>query len=207
MSPASRPGRRLSARLLAAGSLEPVTGPADTAVMTAEELWSMPDDGMRHELVRGELRTMPPTGYEHGELSSRIAWRLTDHVRERGLGGVTSEVGFKLPGDPETVRAPDVAFVSREREPTGEAYRRFFEGAPDLAVEVVSPGDTSTEVHEQALDWLDAGTRLVLVVHPRARTLTAYRSAEEIVILRGTETLDAGDVVEGWSVRVAELLG
>jgi Uma2 family endonuclease len=175
--------------------------------MTAEDLWRMPDDGMKHELVRGELRTTTPPGYEHGWIGQRIARRLGTHADEGNLGDVTGEVGFKLPTEPETVRAPDVAFVARERIPASGRPRRFFEGAPDLAVEVVSPSDTSTEVHEKALDWLAAGARLVLVVHPRPRTVTAYRSPTEIVILRDSDTLEAGDVVAGWSVAVAELFG
>jgi Uma2 family endonuclease len=185
-----------------------MSAPARTpTTMTAEDLWQMPDDGMKHELVRGELRTTPPTGHEHGWLASRIDRRLANHVDEQGLGDVTTEVGCRLPTEPETVRAPDVAFIARARVEAAGRSRRYFEGAPDLAVEVVSPSDTSTEVHEKALDWLAAGTRLVLVVHPRPRTVTAYRSAADIVILRDGDTLEAGDVVAGWSVAVAELFG
>ncbi len=183
----------------------PVQAPA---IMTAEDLLAMPDDGMKHELVRGELRTMPPTGHEHGWLTSRIDRRLGTHVDERTLGDVVAgDVGFRLPTEPETVRAPDAAFIARARIENAGRSQKFFEGAPDLAVEVVSPGDTSTEVHEKALDWLAAGTRLVLVVHPRPRTITAYRSATDIRILGEADTLDASDVVDGWTVRVGELLG
>lgn len=176
--------------------------------MTAEDLWRMPDDGMRHELVRGELRTMPPTGFEHGRVENRIGRRLGNHVDERGTGDVvTGDVGFSLPTDPETVRAPDVAFVVRERVEAAERLERFFDGPPDLAVEVVSPGDTSHEIQEKAQDWLAAGARLVLVVHPALRTVTAYRSPTDIRILGDTEMLDASDVVDGWVVPVADLLG
>jgi Uma2 family endonuclease len=181
---------------------------APTRLMTAEDLWRMPDDGMRHELVRGELRTMPPANFEHGRLSSRIDRHLGNHVDRRGLGEVVAgDVGFRLPTDPESARAPDVAFVVRARVEAAQRLDRFFEGPPDLAVEVVSPGDTSTEVQEKALDWLEAGARLVLVVHPRLRTVTAYRSPTDIRILGDAETLDASDVVDGWIVPVGELLG
>jgi len=184
-----------------------MAGVSDTTMRTAEDLWRMPDDGLKHELVRGELRTTTPPGHEHAWLASRIDRRLGTHVDERGLGDVTIELGCRLPTAPETVRAPDVAFIARERVEAAGRSRQFFEGAPDLAVEIVSPGDTSTEVHEKALDWLAAGTRLVLVVHPRPRTVTAYRSATDIAILGDGDTLDAGDVVDGWVVRVGELLG
>lgn len=175
--------------------------------MTAEDLWRMPADGMKHELVRGELRTVPPPVYEHGRVANRVGRRLGEHADQHNAGDVTSEVGFRLPTDPETVRAPDVAFITRARIEEGGRPHTYFEGAPDLAVEVVLPSDTSTEVREKALDWLAAGTRLVLVVHPRPRTVTAYRSAADIVILRDGDTLEAGDVVAGWSVAVAELFG
>lgn len=181
-----------------------VTG---TTLMTAEDLWQMPDDGLKHELVRGELRTTEPGGYEHGWLGSRILLRLGAHVEAHDLGDTTTEIGCKLPGYPETVRAPDVAFVSRERIEASGRSRKFFDGAPDLVVEIVSPGDSATEVHEKALDWLAAGVRLVLLVHPRPRTISAYRSASDIRILGDDETLDASDVVDGWLVRVGDLLG
>ncbi len=187
--------------------MDAMVGVSDTTVMTAEDLWQLPDDGMKHELVRGELRTTTPPGYEHGWVGLRIARLLGAHADERELGDVTGEVGFKLPTEPETVRAPDVAFVARERIEAVGRPRKYFEGAPDLALEVVSPHDTSTDVHEKALDWLAAGTRLVLVVHPGPRTVTAYRSANDIRILGDDDTLEASDVVDGWAVRVGDLLG
>src|SRR5687768_4747230 len=104
---------------------------------TADELLHMPDDGVRRELVHGELREMPPAGGEHGRVIVRLTWRLGQHVETRGLGAVLgADTGFWLERDPDTVRAPDIAFVARE---SSARTPGFIEGPPDLAVEVVSP--------------------------------------------------------------------
>jgi Uma2 family endonuclease len=180
----------------------------ETRHTTAEELLRMPDDGFRYELVRGELRKMTPAGNKHGYLALRIASRLERHVEDNGLGKTyAAETGFKLSSDPDTVRAPDAAFVSRARlEEVGE-IEGYWPGAPDLAVEVISPSDTHTEVVEKALAWLEAGCRMVLAVDPSRRTVTIYRALDDIRILTGEadETLDGADVVPGWSLPVAEL--
>jgi Uma2 family endonuclease len=180
----------------------------ETRHTTAEELLRMPDDGFRYELVRGELRKMTPAGNKHGYLALRIASRLERHVEDNGLGKTyAAETGFKLSSDPDTVRAPDAAFVSRARlEEVGE-IEGYWPGAPDLAVEVISPSDTHTEVVEKALAWLEAGCRMVLAVDPSRRTVTVYRALDDIRILTGEadETLDGADVVPGWSLPVAEL--
>ena len=154
-------------------------------LITAEELLNMPDDGFRYELIRGELKKMsPPPGDVHGRVAMKFGWRLAQHVETKNLGTVyAAETGFRIEKDPDTVRAPDCAFVSlKRREEVGEV-QGYFPGAPDLAVEVVSPSDTYAEVEEKALDWLSAGSSIVLVLTPRKRTIAVYRSDSEIVIL------------------------
>jgi Uma2 family endonuclease len=173
--------------------------------MTADELFRLPDDGHRHELMRGELRTMAPPGYQHGKFSSRVDRRLGDFVETNRLGEVTTEAGFILTDDPDTVRAPDVAFVQRERLPASDAEHRYFHGAPDLAVEVVSPNDTYTEVTEKVAEWLEYGTRLVVVVDPRRRTVTVHRPNETVTALGINDILDGEDVVPGWSLAIRDL--
>lgn len=161
---------------------------------------------MRHELVRGELREMSPAGNEHGYLAMRIASRLEQHVDANKLGRVyAAETGFKIASDPDTVRAPDAAFVSREHVEKVGRVADFWPGAPDLAVEVVSPGDTHAQVVEKALSWLDAGCRMVLVAEPERKAVTVYRSREDIRILTGDEAVDGADVVPGWRLTVAEI--
>ena len=168
----------------------------------------MPYDGVRRELVQGELREMTPAGYRHGNVASRINTRLGNFVEEHGLGIVSAaETGFRISSDPDTVRAPDVAFVRRERiEEVGEP-EGYWPGAPDLAVEVISPHDRYREVHEKVLDWLAAGTRMVILADPSSRTLTVYHASREVEILTEDDTLDGGDVVPGWRVKVSELFG
>jgi len=173
---------------------------------TAEDLLDMPDDGFRYELVRGELRKMTPAGDEHGHIAMDVGTSLNVHVKANGLGRVyAAETGFKLASDPDTVRAPDAAFVRRERLEGSGRLTGFREGAPDLAVEVVSPNDRHAEVVEKALAWLEAGCRMVLVVDPERRVVTVYRSREEIRVLVEGDTLDGADVVPGWRLPLREL--
>jgi len=175
-------------------------------LMTADELFALPDDGMRHELVRGRLTTMVPPGHEHGRIAKRVGRLLDDHVEAGGLGEtITTEVGFQL--GPNTVRAPDIAFIARSRSETVGVTKKYWPGAPDVAIEVVSPNDTYSDVHEKALEWLAAGCRLVLAVDPGPRTVTAYRSPADIRVHRGTDTVDATDVVAGWAPAAADMLG
>ena len=174
--------------------------------ITADELLQQPDDGFRYELVKGELVKMAPAGSEHGKLAMRLGWRLAQHVESQNLGNVyAAETGFQLASNPDTVRAPDVAFVRQERVAEAGEVRGFWPGAPDLAVEVVSPGDTYAEVEDKVLDWLDAGTLMVAVVNPRQRTVTIYRSRADIVILTQDDLLDGNNVVPGWILPIREL--
>jgi Uma2 family endonuclease len=175
-------------------------------LITAEELLRMPDDGYRYELVRGELRKMAPAGYLHGRLAINITTPLDGFVRAHNLGVVcAAETGFKLASNPDVVRAPDVAFIRRERVEEVGDLEGYWPGAPDLAVEVISPSDTYSEVEEKVFDWLHAGTRMVILVKPRQRAVTVYRSLTEIIMLTEHDTLEGGDVVPGWRVQVRDL--
>src|SRR2546427_815931 len=137
-------------------------------LMTADELLRLSDDGCRHELIGGELRTMPPAGFEHGWVAVRGISSLEAHVRAADLGAVlTSETGFLLTRQPDTVRAPDAAFVTRERLQATGVVPGYWPGAPDLAVEVVSPSDLYTDVEEKVAEWLEHGARMVVVLNPR----------------------------------------
>ena len=173
---------------------------------TAEELLRLPDDGMRHALVRGEIKTMTPAGNEHGYLAMKVGRLLGNYVDDNNLGrAYAAETGFKIESDPDTVRAPDAAFVGQGRVEEMGRVTGFWPGAPDLAVEVVSPGDTHAEVVEKSLAWLEAGCRMVLVVEPARKVVTVYRSREDIRILAGDEVVDGADVLPGWRLPVAEV--
>lgn len=174
--------------------------------VTAEELLVMPDHGLRNELVRGEVRWMAPAGNVHGRLAVNVTIPLGQHVRENDLGVVfAAETGFKIASNPDTVRAPDVAFVSRERVSEVGEVEGFWPGPPDLAVEVVSPNDLYTEVEEKVGDWLEAGAGMVVVVNPRNKTVAVRRSVSEITILEEGDTLDGAEVVPGWSLPLSEV--
>ena len=174
--------------------------------VTADELLYMPDDGFRYELVRGELRRMNPAGSAHGRVAMNFAWRLARYVEESRLGTVyAAETGFRLASDPDTVRAPDVAFVSRARVETIGEVEGFWPEAPDLAVEVVSPGDSYAEVEEKVFGWLDADTKMVVVINPRQRSATVYKSPGDITALAEADVLAGGDVVPGFELAVREI--
>jgi Uma2 family endonuclease len=196
-SEVSDPGRNVG-RMSATASTQPLG-------MTAEELFELPDDGMRHELVEGELRTMSPAGFDHGRLALRIGARILDHVEQHGLGEVlAAETGFVLRRAPDTVRAPDVAFVAADRVAAG-AGRAFAELAPDLVVEVVSPSDRASEVAAKAAMWLDAGVRLVWVVDPQARLAAVHHPGGLVTVLREDGALDGEDVLPGFRLPLAPL--
>jgi Uma2 family endonuclease len=147
-----------------------------TSLMTADELLQLPDDEFRYELVRGELRKMSPTCPEHGDVAMLIAYSLHGHVKKHRLGKVyINDVGFWIERNPDTVRGPDIAFLQTARVVKS---RKFYEGPPDLAIEVVSPSDSYTEVEEKATDLLRAGTRAVIVVDPARRSVRIHRASK-----------------------------
>ena len=173
-------------------------------LMTAAELLQTPGLG-RCELVHGELIPMTPAGFEHGRIAAEIGWVLKEFVKRRPLGTVTgAETGFQIGRDPDTVRAPDAAFIRADRVPP-TPVRGFFPEAPDLAVEVLSPGDRASEVAAKVQDWLAAGCRMVWVVDPETTTVTVYRGRNQIAILGSSDVLVGDDVLPGFSVPVGSL--
>jgi Uma2 family endonuclease len=175
-------------------------------VMTAEELAQLPDDGWHYELVKGELRKMPPPGYDHGAIGMNLGGALHQYVKTNQLGRVfSSETGFLVETNPDTVLAPDVAFVRVERAPAFGQVKGYWAGAPDLVGEVISPGDSKKEVAGKVAAWLAAGVRLVLVVNPRDQTVSVHRPGTAAEVLTTRDTLDGGDVVPGWTLPVREL--
>jgi Uma2 family endonuclease len=173
-------------------------------ITTAEELLHASGLG-RCELVRGELRMMSPAGFHHGRIAGRVHSRLSHFVEARGLGVVASaETGFFITRNPDTVRAPDVAFVRADRVPPHSA-RGFFEGAPDLAAEVLSPEDRPREVLAKVQDWLGAGARAVWVVDPAAQTVRAYQQGGAVARLDLADDVTAEDILPGFRLPVREI--
>jgi Uma2 family endonuclease len=179
---------------------------ATTQLTTAEELLKLPRGRFRYELVRGELRQMAPSGYEHGRVAARLTMALGLYVEEQDLGEVcAAETGFKLESDPDTVLAPDAAFIGRERADEVGRERGYGAGAPDLAAEVVSPNDRVGEVEQKVEQWLGCGVKLVWVVSPKLRTVTVYRSLTDVRMLTEKDDLDGENVVPGFRYPVAKL--
>ena len=167
--------------------------------MTLKEFLESDLEG--YEYVKGALIPILPTSGEHGDIRSNLVLFLGTCVRENQLGRVyTSDTGFKI-GDRFLI--PDIAFVSTERLPSDR--RKAFSIPPDLAVEIVSPTDVLFRVFEKALTYLSAGTQLVWVIEPVAKTVTVYRSETDIKTLTREDTLTGEDVVEGFSCQVAQL--
>jgi Uma2 family endonuclease len=179
---------------------------ATTQLFTAEQLFHMPSDDFRYELVEGVLIKMSPTGFEHGDVALTLAYLLKGHVLTHKLGKVlAAETGFKLASDPDTVLAPDAAFIRQEEIDRVGRTRKFWPGAPDLAVEVMSPGDSVRKTDEKARTWLSFGARMVWTVNPGKRTISVYRPGEDVSVLTEADALDGQTVVPGFRCDVKEI--
>jgi Uma2 family endonuclease len=176
------------------------------ATMTAEDLLCLNIQDKRSELVRGRLIVREPPGFAHGVVALRIGRLVGEFVDSSKLGVVVAaETGFTLARNPDTVRAPDVGFVRRDRVPD-PLPRGYAEFAPDLAVEVLSPGDRPSEVLAKVSDWLRAGTRLVWVVDPIRRSGRVYRADGTESFASVDDSLDGEDVLPGFSLALAAVL-
>ncbi len=177
------------------------------AMLTAEELLHLNLPNKRTELVRGVLIVREPAGYVHGDVAARLLQAIGGYAERHSLGRVfAAETGFTLERNPDTVRAPDVAFIRTERLPDPPP-RGFAELAPDLAVEVLSPDDRPGEVLDKVADWLKAGARLVWVVDPIRASARVYRAdgseleLSESDVLQGEDLLPGFTCGVGWAVR------
>ena len=175
-------------------------------VMTAEELFALPDDSRRYALVGGELERMTPAGFDHGAILVNLTVPLGHHVKARRLGVVCgAETGFILARNPDTVLTPDIAFVHRGRIPETGRPASFWDGAPDLAVEVTSPGDPRSEVAGKVAAWLSAGTRVVWIVDPKDASVTIHEPGRATRRLAESDTLDGAPLLPGFSLAVREI--
>jgi Uma2 family endonuclease len=173
-------------------------------LISAEELFQMPNPG-RCELMRGELIMMSLAGSLHGKITARLGAHLYGFVEQNKLGIVFgAETGFHIRRDPDTVLAPDVSFVRAERIPD-PLPQSFFDGPPDLAVEVLSPNDRASEVQAKIHDWLDAGCRAVWVVDPQTKSITVYKSVHDIVVLDTSDTIADAQLLPGFLTTIAEI--
>lgn len=175
-------------------------------LITAEQFERWPEEnGYRLELVRGRIVREPGPAPLHARVDAELTARLHQFVKARGVGVVLASCGFTLFRNPDTVRVPDISYVCTERIPPRGYSGGFWALAPDLAVEILSPSNAMTEIHEKVLEYLDAGSQMVWVVDPVRRTITVYRSPSDIRILRDDEMLDGGEVLPGFQVSLSGL--
>jgi Uma2 family endonuclease len=178
----------------------------EATLMTAEQLLRLRLPDKRTELIRGRLVVRDPGGARHGAVANRIAYRITAHVETHDLGRVyAAETGFNIEADPDTVRAPDVAFIAKTRLPEVEP-RGYPSWAPDLAVEVLAHDDHPGETLEKVAQWLKARVRLVWVVDSEKQTTRVYRTDGSESLLGPNDALDGEDVLPGFRCPLADLL-
>jgi Uma2 family endonuclease len=176
-----------------------------TRLVTAEELEQFPDDDYRYELVEGRLVRMSPVNFDHGRIVVQLAARLHGHLQNQPSGVVVTDVGFKLASNPDTVSGPDIAYLKKERVPA-PGGRGFFKGAPDLVIEVLSPGDRPGEMRDKVEGYLTRGAAVVVVIDPDDKTAAIFRPRATALVLRSeTDVLDLGDVIPGFRCQLREI--
>ncbi len=179
---------------------------ARKTLLTADELLRLSTPDCRCELVKGELTAIPLADWQHGSTAMRAGTFLGTYVWDNDLGEVfAAGTGFILRRNPDTVRAPDASFVSKDRLPMGELPSGYIDVVPDLAVEVVSPSDREGEVLDKVEEWLRSGTRLVWVIYPASRSAAVHVSPGEHYDLTEADTLEGGQVVPGFTCSLGEL--
>ena len=175
-------------------------------LLTAEEFAALPSEGLRLELIRGEIRAMPPEFADHGDTVGALHVILGAYIRAQRLGKIYgAETGFLLARNPDTVRAPDIAFIQAGHLTPEASAPNWNPVVPDLAVEVVSSRDRECEIAEKVRMWLDAGVRMVWVVYRVRRTIEVFRSGQSATVLSEQDSLDGMDVVPGFSTPIAAI--
>ena len=174
-------------------------------LLTSDDLWKIVADGSRYELSNGALLPMTPVGVRHAAVVNKLARLLGDFVENHHLGLVGPEIGFKLRRNPDTLRAPDVAFISRKRYEEKGIPEKFADFPPDLAVEVLSPEDAMSEIVRKVEEYLSAGVPLVWVADPATQTVTVYRSLQDVKVLTSDQELEASPVLPGFRASIAEI--
>lgn len=184
-------------------SLRQVALATVTKLLTAEEFFILPSSRWS-ELIDGVVVEMSPPGGEHGERQSNVIGLLR-RAQAAGVGKALGEVGFVIRRNPDAVRAPDAAFIRKERIPPSGMPQGYWMGAPDLAVEIVSPNDRPGEIQTKIREWIEAGAHQVWVLYGESRTVQVVRSLQDRVTLSADDLLEGGDAVPGFFCGVSEL--
>lgn len=172
---------------------------------TDEAFMALPQDGHQYELVNGEVIDMGKSGMEHGYVACLLVAVLTTYIRQQKLGAVCdSSTAFTLKNGNK--RSPDFSFISRDRlQGLRRPVQGFFQGAPDLAVEILSPGNTVEEIHSKIVEYFENGTRLVWIIHPEEKYILVYHGPEPDRLLRSHDRLEGEDLIPGFSMAIADL--
>ena len=175
-------------------------------LLTADDLLRLDSQGVKGELVRGVLYETMATGGEHGEIAMRLGARMLAVVQPNRLGRVFgTDSGVRLGRDPDTVREPDVAFISAAKLPPGRRVRGYYDAIPDLVAEIMSPTDTQGAIYDKARMWLSHGVALVLAIYPDSRTIDVHPAGGPVTTLTENDTLDGGAVLPGFAMPVREV--
>ena len=179
---------------------------AKKKLLTADDLLALNSKGVRGELIRGVLCETVSTGLEHGEIAGNFIYGIAAFVKPRKLGRVFgSDSGIRLERGPDTVREPDVAFISAELLPLDVRVRGYSEVPPELVVEIVSPSDTLRAVNDKARMWLSHGVILVWVADPDTRTVDVYQQDAPTITVTEDDVLDGSPVLAGFTLPVREV--
>ena len=183
-----------------------MTTATKTKLLTADDLLRLYSEGVRGELIRGVLCETMAVGGEHGEIVMNLGAEVRNFVKPRRLGRLAgSDAGVWLERGPDTVREPDLAFISSQKLPLNVRNPGYYEVVPDLVVEVASPSDSRREVNDKARMWHSHGVRLVWVVYPDTRSVDIHSEDGSIATLTESDTLDGGDVLPGFTCPVSEI--
>lgn len=177
---------------------------ATATLMTVEELAALPEDGRMHELVEGDLLTTPPPHFLHSDIVALILKSLIFFLDETGIGRAFGEAGFVLSESPPTVRQPDLCVLSAGSL-ASKPREGYYRGAPDVAIEVLSPSDGADDLHLKIRQYLSAGAKAVIVVSPRAREVWVYRADAPPEALRAGQSVELSNVLPGWSLPLSDI--
>lgn len=179
-----------------------------TALITAEELLQLPDDDLRHELINGELITMPLPRIPHGRIAMRLGAPLAQFIWDHDLGeAYIGDAGFQVTWNPDTVLGPDIAFLSKERLKEVAEVKGYWQGPPDLAVEVYTPEYRTGKISERLSRLFNAGTKQVWIVHLKHSAVTVYRSIADATTFSGSDYLEAPDLFPGFRISLDRIFG
>lgn len=178
-----------------------------TKPITAEEYELLPDptDGTRLELHKGEVVAVSRPNWEHGEIAGNIYLIIKMFLKKQTIGRVSVESGVITEQDPDTLRGPDVSFISKERIPLDKRMNEYPKMTPDLCVEVLSPSNTRSELNAKMAEYFSTGAKMVWVVDPDERSVAVYEQPDEGRVFKGRSTLSGGHVLPGFTCSVAEI--